>query len=257
MLELGENIGFGPALNRAVAEYPADPAILLNNDVECGAALRRGAAGLARRGGPVRRRSAGAGTRAGADRLRRRGRRPHADGLRLPARRADSRPPRTPSTRSARPAAPRSTGARRSRRSAASTSASSSTTRTSTWRCGWPRPARSAGSPLRRGRCTPTRPASAPRAAAKFARTGWSRGYMLRRYGVMSQPAPWHCGRSPARARSAPARCCSTAAPPAPAAGCAAGGTAPAWASATSTGAALLDISAREALALRRRRHTD
>jgi GT2 family glycosyltransferase len=35
VLEIGHNIGFGPALNRAVAEFPADPAILLNNDVEC------------------------------------------------------------------------------------------------------------------------------------------------------------------------------------------------------------------------------
>jgi N-acetylglucosaminyl-diphospho-decaprenol L-rhamnosyltransferase len=35
LLELGRNLGFGPALNRAVAERPADPLILLNNDVEC------------------------------------------------------------------------------------------------------------------------------------------------------------------------------------------------------------------------------
>jgi GT2 family glycosyltransferase len=35
LIELGRNLGFGPALNRAVAEHPADPAILLNNDVEC------------------------------------------------------------------------------------------------------------------------------------------------------------------------------------------------------------------------------
>ncbi|HET7120253.1 MAG TPA: glycosyltransferase family 2 protein [Solirubrobacterales bacterium] len=35
VLELGRNLGFGPALNRAVAEHPADPLILLNNDVEC------------------------------------------------------------------------------------------------------------------------------------------------------------------------------------------------------------------------------
>jgi N-acetylglucosaminyl-diphospho-decaprenol L-rhamnosyltransferase len=35
VLELGENLGFGPALNRAVAEHPADPLILLNNDTEC------------------------------------------------------------------------------------------------------------------------------------------------------------------------------------------------------------------------------
>jgi GT2 family glycosyltransferase len=35
LVELGRNIGFGPALNLAVAEWPADPLILLNNDVEC------------------------------------------------------------------------------------------------------------------------------------------------------------------------------------------------------------------------------
>jgi GT2 family glycosyltransferase len=35
VLELGENLGFGPALNRAVAAYPADAIALLNSDVEC------------------------------------------------------------------------------------------------------------------------------------------------------------------------------------------------------------------------------
>ena len=35
VLELGRNLGFGPAINRAVTEHPADPVILLNNDVEC------------------------------------------------------------------------------------------------------------------------------------------------------------------------------------------------------------------------------
>ena len=35
VLELGENLGFGRAINRAVATHPADPLILLNNDVEC------------------------------------------------------------------------------------------------------------------------------------------------------------------------------------------------------------------------------
>lgn len=35
VVALGENLGFGRALNRAVAERPADPLILLNNDVEC------------------------------------------------------------------------------------------------------------------------------------------------------------------------------------------------------------------------------
>jgi len=34
VLELGENLGFGPALNRAVAAHPADALILLNNDAE-------------------------------------------------------------------------------------------------------------------------------------------------------------------------------------------------------------------------------
>jgi N-acetylglucosaminyl-diphospho-decaprenol L-rhamnosyltransferase len=35
VLDFGRNLGFGPALNRAVRERPADPVILLNNDVEC------------------------------------------------------------------------------------------------------------------------------------------------------------------------------------------------------------------------------
>jgi GT2 family glycosyltransferase len=35
VLELGENVGFGPALNRAVEAHPADAIVLLNSDVEC------------------------------------------------------------------------------------------------------------------------------------------------------------------------------------------------------------------------------
>jgi GT2 family glycosyltransferase len=35
LLELERNRGFGPAINRAVAEHRADPLILLNSDVEC------------------------------------------------------------------------------------------------------------------------------------------------------------------------------------------------------------------------------
>jgi N-acetylglucosaminyl-diphospho-decaprenol L-rhamnosyltransferase len=34
VLELGRNLGFGPAINRAVAAHRADPLILLNNDAE-------------------------------------------------------------------------------------------------------------------------------------------------------------------------------------------------------------------------------
>jgi GT2 family glycosyltransferase len=39
VLAFGENLGFGPAINRAVRERPADPLILLNNDVECESGL--------------------------------------------------------------------------------------------------------------------------------------------------------------------------------------------------------------------------
>jgi len=35
LFELGRNLGFGPALNRAIAARPGDPVLLLNNDVEC------------------------------------------------------------------------------------------------------------------------------------------------------------------------------------------------------------------------------
>jgi N-acetylglucosaminyl-diphospho-decaprenol L-rhamnosyltransferase len=35
VMELGENLGFGAALNRAVAAHPADGIVLLNADVEC------------------------------------------------------------------------------------------------------------------------------------------------------------------------------------------------------------------------------
>jgi len=34
VIEHGRNLGFGPAINRALAEHPADPVILLNNDAE-------------------------------------------------------------------------------------------------------------------------------------------------------------------------------------------------------------------------------
>jgi N-acetylglucosaminyl-diphospho-decaprenol L-rhamnosyltransferase len=35
VVELERNFGFGPAINRAVEERPGDPVILLNNDTEC------------------------------------------------------------------------------------------------------------------------------------------------------------------------------------------------------------------------------
>ncbi len=35
LVELERNLGFGPALNRAIEARPGDPVLLLNNDVEC------------------------------------------------------------------------------------------------------------------------------------------------------------------------------------------------------------------------------
>jgi N-acetylglucosaminyl-diphospho-decaprenol L-rhamnosyltransferase len=35
LVEMGRNAGFGPALNHAIRERPGDPIVLLNNDVEC------------------------------------------------------------------------------------------------------------------------------------------------------------------------------------------------------------------------------
>jgi GT2 family glycosyltransferase len=35
LVELGANLGFGRAINRAIDEHPGDPVILLNDDVEC------------------------------------------------------------------------------------------------------------------------------------------------------------------------------------------------------------------------------
>jgi GT2 family glycosyltransferase len=35
VIELGRNLGFGPALNHAIRERPGDPIVLLNNDIEC------------------------------------------------------------------------------------------------------------------------------------------------------------------------------------------------------------------------------
>ena len=90
--------------------------------------------------------------------------------------------------------------------------------------------------------------------AAKYARTGWSRGYMLRRYGVMSEPAP---GAAGARLRGGALR---RPAAEGPHRRRACGGRLRGWRDGAglrapgADGAPLLDISAREALALRRRR---
>ena len=84
VLALRENLGFGPALNRAAAEHPADPLILLNNDAEAEprfveALLDSAAEGVqAVAGVMLQERAPGLiDSRVVAD---------HADGLRLPAR---------------------------------------------------------------------------------------------------------------------------------------------------------------------------
>lgn len=188
VLELGENLGFGPALNRAVAAHPADAIALLNADVECEprfceelvGGLREGvemvAAVLLQEAEPSLIDSAGVvadHTLMGFDYL-------HGEPLSALAGAADPLGP--------------TGGAALYRRSA------------------WERVGGfderiflyyedldlalriAAGG----GRCRLAPGARALHAysaslgaasGAKYARTGWSRGYMLRRYGVMRDPA--------------------------------------------------------------------
>ena len=131
-------------------------------------------------------------------------------------RRRGALPPRRPSTRSA-----------------ASTSGSSSTTRTSTWRCGW-RPRAGAAGLAPEARAVHAYSASlGAGSAAKYAHTGWSRGYMLRRYGVMRSP------RLALRALACEATICAGQLLDRPhgrracAGACAAGATAAGWSGAT------------------------
>ena len=86
VLEMGENLGFGPAINRAVRERPADPVLLLNNDIECEPGLIEAMLDARCRRRRVGRRHPPPGTRPDQDRLRRRGRRLDPDGLRPPPR---------------------------------------------------------------------------------------------------------------------------------------------------------------------------
>jgi GT2 family glycosyltransferase len=189
VIELGENLGFGPALNRAVATHPADAIVLLNSDVECDprfcaellAGLGEGvdmvAAVLLQEDRPELIDSAGVvadHTLMGFDYL-------HGE-------------PTSALDRAADPLGPTG-GAGLYRRSA--------------WEAVGGFDERiflyyedldlalriSAGG----GRCHLAPGARALHAyspglgaasGAKYARTGWSRGYMLRRYGVMRKPGP-------------------------------------------------------------------
>ena len=254
LLELGRNLGFGPALNRAVAERPADPLILLNNDAEAeprfvealldaaaegaecvaGVLTQQAAPGLIDSAGVVADR-----TLMGFDYL-------HGEPLEAAA---SAAAPLGPTGGAAlyrlTPSAP----------STASTSASSSTTRTSTWRCACAPPAGAASRRPTRAPYTPTRPASAPAAPRSTpAPAGAAATCCAATASCAIRASP--CGCSPWRERSAPASCCATAPRRGSEDGCAAGGTAAASERRPIPEEALLDLSLREALALRRRRRS-
>ena len=206
---MDRNVGFGAALNRATATVAGDPLILLNDDVECEPdfveAMLAGRDGAEMVAGvllqdehPDLIDSAGviadARTLMAFDYL-------HGE----PAEAAETAAP---------PFGPTGGAALYARaafeRSAASTSGSSSTTRTSTWPCGCAPRAPAARSPARaRGRHVGSATLG-QHSGEKYAHTGWSRGYMLRRYGVMRNPVERDPGarlrgrglRRPARPRS-------------------------------------------------------
>jgi N-acetylglucosaminyl-diphospho-decaprenol L-rhamnosyltransferase len=251
LVELGRNLGFGPALNRAIGERPADPAILLNNDVECeprfveamldvaegaemvaGVLLQEAAAELIDSAGVVADR-----TLMGFDHL-------HGEALTALA---SAAPPLGPTGGATlyRLEAFRGVGgfderiflyyedldlALRLRAVGA--------------RCRLAAEARA----LHAYSAT-----SGAASGGKYARTGWSRGYMLRRYGVMSKP------RDAARVLAAEgALCAGQLVIDRTAKGL--GGRLRGWRDAAGLerrevdGGALLDITLRQALALRRRR---
>jgi N-acetylglucosaminyl-diphospho-decaprenol L-rhamnosyltransferase len=186
-LELGENRGFGPALNRAVAAHPADAIALLNSDVECEpgfcealvAGLEQGvdmvAAVLLQERGPGLIDSAGVvadRTLMGFDHL-------HGEPVAAAAEAADPLGP---------------TGGAGLYRREAWEAAGGFDERIFLYYEDLDLALRIAAAG---GRCRLAPAARALHAyspglgaasGAKYARTGWSRGYMLRRYGVMRDP---------------------------------------------------------------------
>jgi N-acetylglucosaminyl-diphospho-decaprenol L-rhamnosyltransferase len=188
VLELGENLGFGPALNRAVATHPADAIALLNNDVDCEpdycAALLAGldegvemvAAVLLQEAEPGLIDSAGVvadRTLMGFDHL-------HGEPVAALAGAADPLGP---------------TGGAALYRREAWEAVGGFDERIFLYYEDLDLALRIAAGG---GRCRLAPGARALHAysaslgaasAAKYARTGWSRGYMLRRYGVMREPA--------------------------------------------------------------------
>jgi N-acetylglucosaminyl-diphospho-decaprenol L-rhamnosyltransferase len=252
LLELGRNAGFGPALNRAVAEHPAEAAILLNNDAECeprfvealldglGEDVQSVAGVLVQEAAPELIDSAGVvadSTLMGFDYLHGE---PVASALTAPD-----------------PLGP--TGGAALYRRAAFEAVGGFDERIFLYYEDLDLSLRLAAAG---GRCRLAGEARALHAysaslgaasAAKYERTGWSRGYMLRRYGVLSEP------RRGLRALACEgALCAGQLLRDRTAKGI--GGRLRGWRQGTGLerrefGAApLLDLSVREALALRRKR---
>jgi GT2 family glycosyltransferase len=189
LLELGGNLGFGPAINRGVERHPADPVILLNNDAECeprflealldaaaegaemvaGVTTQEAAPGLIDSAGVV-----ADATLMGFDHL-------HGEPVEAAARAADPLGP---------------TGGAALYRRAAFEAAGGFDERIFLYYEDLDLALRlhAAGARCRLApgaRAVHAYSASLGAASGeKYARTGWSRGYMLRRYGVMSRPAP-------------------------------------------------------------------
>jgi N-acetylglucosaminyl-diphospho-decaprenol L-rhamnosyltransferase len=252
LLALGENLGFGPALNRAVGEHPADPLILLNNDVECEPrfveALLDAAAGevesvagvLVQEEAPELIDSAGVvadRTLMGFDYL-------HGEPLEAAETAADPLGP---------------TGGAALYRLDAFRAVGGFDERIFLYYEDLDLALRLRAAGARSRLAAGARAVHAYSASLgagsgeKYARTGWSRGYMLRRYGVMSRP------RDAARALIAEgAICAGQLLRDRTAKGI--GGRLRGWRDAAGLErrpfprSALLDISLREALALRRRR---
>ncbi|MGV1050205.1 MAG: glycosyltransferase family 2 protein, partial [Solirubrobacterales bacterium] len=187
VLELGRNLGFGPALNRAVAEFPADSLILLNNDTEAeprfvealldglGAGVDSVAAVLLQESAPGLIDSAGVvadATLMGFDHL-------HGE-------------PASAALTAADPLGP--TGGAGLYRRAAFEAVGGFDERIFLYYEDLDLALRMAANGSRcrlAGEARALHAYSASLGAgsgAKFARSGWSRGYMLRRYGVMSRP---------------------------------------------------------------------
>ncbi len=252
VLALGRNLGFGPALNRAIAEHRADPLILLNDDAETGprfveALLDAAAEGVQSVAGVMLQErapelidSAGVvadSTVMGFDYL-------HGEPLAAAA-------------AAAGPLGPTGGAALYDR--AAFEAVGGFDERIFLYYEDLDLALRLAAAG---GRCRLAAGATAVHAYSaslgagsgrKYERTGWSRGYMLRRYGVMSDP------RLALRALACEgALCAGQLLKDRTAKGI--GGRLRGWRAAAGLerrdpgGAPLLDITAREALALRRRR---